>query len=160
MSTETGSGTELTGPDRHALPDHPGVYLFRDRAGKVIYVGKAVSVRKRVASHFGAGGNATMTADVASIDSVIVESEAEALLAEQAFIKQYRPRFNIRLRDQERAERVVEQAEAALTALEDELADPASWSTRYEAAKSEARHTAAKRAVDAAYAALEILLEP
>ena len=99
MSTETGSGTELTGPDRHALPDHPGVYLFRDRAGKVIYVGKAVSVRKRVASHFGAGGNATMIADVASIDSVVVESEAEALLAEQAFIKQYRPRFNIRLRD-------------------------------------------------------------
>ena len=65
----------------------------------MIYVGKAVSVRKRVASHFGAGGNATMTADVASIDSVVVESEAEALLAEQAFIKQYRPRFNIRLRD-------------------------------------------------------------
>jgi len=65
----------------------------------VIYVGKALSVRKRVASHFGAGGNATMTADVASIDSVVVASEAEALLAEQAFIKQYRPRFNIRLRD-------------------------------------------------------------
>jgi excinuclease ABC subunit C len=65
----------------------------------VIYVGKAVSVRKRVASHFGAGGNATMTGEVASIDSVVVESEAEALLAEQAFIKQYRPRFNIRLRD-------------------------------------------------------------
>ena len=65
----------------------------------MIYVGKAVSVRKRVASHFGAGGNATMTAEVASIDSVVVESEAEALLAEQAFIKQYRPRFNIRLRD-------------------------------------------------------------
>ena len=56
-------------------------------------------MRKRVASHFGAGGNAIMTADVASIDSVVVESEAEALLAEQAFIKQYRPRFNIRLRD-------------------------------------------------------------
>jgi len=65
----------------------------------VIYVGKANSVRKRVASHFGTGGNATMTAEVASIESVVVGSEAEALLAEQAFIKQYRPRFNIRLRD-------------------------------------------------------------
>jgi excinuclease ABC subunit C len=84
---------------RRALPDQPGVYLFRDRAGRVIYVGKAVSIRKRVASHFGAGGNAAMTADVASIDSVVVGTEAEALLTEQAFIKQYRPRFNIRLRD-------------------------------------------------------------
>jgi excinuclease ABC subunit C len=84
---------------RRALPDQPGVYLFRDRAGRVIYVGKAISIRKRVASHFGAGGNATMTADVASIDSVVVGTESEALLTEQAFIKQYRPRFNIRLRD-------------------------------------------------------------
>jgi len=65
----------------------------------VIYVGKAISIRKRVASHFGGGGNAAMTADVASVESVVVGSEAEALLAEQAFIKQYRPRFNIRLRD-------------------------------------------------------------
>ena len=75
------------------------MYLFRDRAGRVIYVGKAISVRKRVASHFGAGGNHTMTAEVASVESVVVGSEAEALLAEQGFIKQYRPRFNIRLRD-------------------------------------------------------------
>ncbi len=65
-----------------------------------------------------------------------------------------------RLREQDRAERGVEEAEAALTALEDELADPAAWATRYEAAKSEARHTAAKRAVEAAYATLETLLEP
>ena len=65
-----------------------------------------------------------------------------------------------RLREQERAERAVEDAEAALSALEDELADPAAWATRYESAKSEARHTAAKRAVDAAYAQLETLLQP
>jgi excinuclease ABC subunit C len=65
----------------------------------VIYVGKAISVRKRVASHFGTGGNSAMTAEVAAVESVVVGSEAEALLAEQAFIKQYRPRFNIRLRD-------------------------------------------------------------
>ena len=95
--------TKLTGTDlatqRRTLPDQPGVYLFRNRAGRVIYVGKAISVRKRVASHFGVGGNAAMTAEVASIESVVVGSEAEALLAEQGFIKQYRPRFNIRLRD-------------------------------------------------------------
>ncbi|HEX4032880.1 MAG TPA: ATP-binding cassette domain-containing protein [Solirubrobacteraceae bacterium] len=63
-----------------------------------------------------------------------------------------------RLRAQETAERAVEQAEEALRALEEELADPAAWATRYEAAKNEARHTAARRAVDAAYAELESLL--
>jgi len=90
---------------RRALPDQPGVYLFRDGAGTVIYVGKAKSVRKRVASHFAPArpqetpGHAEMIDLVEHIECVVVASEAEALLAEQAFIKQYRPRFNIRLRD-------------------------------------------------------------
>ncbi len=94
---------------RRALPDQPGVYLFRDERGRVIYVGKAKSVRKRVASHFskaqvggrgsGSSGHAEMVASVASMECVVVATEAEALLAEQSFIKQYRPRFNIRLRD-------------------------------------------------------------
>ncbi len=56
-----------------------------------------------------------------------------------------------RLREQQKAERAVEEAEAALCALEDELADPAQWATKYEVAKSEARHTAAKRAIEQAY---------
>jgi ATP-binding cassette, subfamily F, member 3 len=64
-----------------------------------------------------------------------------------------------RLSDQQRAERTVEEAEAAMRALEDELSDPAAWATRYESAKSEARHTAAKRAVDDAYARLEALVD-
>jgi excinuclease ABC subunit C len=90
---------------RRALPDQPGVYLFRDARGRVIYVGKAKSVRKRVASHFSKAqvpsspGHAEMVASVEQIECVVVASEAEALLAEQSFIKQYRPRFNIRLRD-------------------------------------------------------------
>jgi len=63
-----------------------------------------------------------------------------------------------RLSATEQAEQAVEAAEATLLALEDELADPAAWATRYEAAKSEARHTAAKRAVEAAYAKLEELI--
>jgi excinuclease ABC subunit C len=93
---------------RRALPDQPGVYLFRDARGRVIYVGKAKSVRKRVSSHFSKGGrgaipsspgHAEMVASVDHIECVVVASEAEALLAEQSFIKQYRPRFNIRLRD-------------------------------------------------------------
>lgn len=62
-----------------------------------------------------------------------------------------------RKREQHKAERAIEEAEAALSALEQELADPAAWATKYEAAKSQARHTAAKRAVEQAYARLETL---
>ena len=64
-----------------------------------------------------------------------------------------------RLSAQEQAERAVEEAEAAMRALEAELAAPEAWATRYESAKSEARHTAAKRAVDDAYARLEALVD-
>ena len=71
------------------------------RTGKVIYVGKAISIRKRVAGHF--SGKSTrgmeMVDQIASIDFLVTETEAEALLAEQQFIKRHRPRFNIRLRD-------------------------------------------------------------
>jgi excinuclease ABC subunit C len=97
--------TATLAEQRRALPDQPGVYLFRDGAGRVVYVGKAVSIRKRVASHFAKAdvpsspGHAEMVAAVAHVEFLVVASEAEALLAEQSFIKQYRPRFNIRLRD-------------------------------------------------------------
>ena len=64
-----------------------------------------------------------------------------------------------RLREQRKAERGIEEAEAALRVLEEELADPVAWATKYEAAKSEARHTAARRAVEQAYARLEGLSE-
>ncbi len=86
---------------RKKLPDQPGVYIFADKDGKVLYVGKAVSIRKRVAGHF--SGKSTrgmeMVDQIASIDFLVTENEAEALLAEQQFIKRHRPRFNIRLRD-------------------------------------------------------------
>ena len=81
------------------------MYLFRDEKGRVIYVGKAKSIRKRVASHFAKAllpsspGHEEMVASTEHIECVVVGSEAEALLTEQGFIKQYRPRFNIRLRD-------------------------------------------------------------
>ncbi|HEX4435848.1 MAG TPA: ABC-F family ATP-binding cassette domain-containing protein [Solirubrobacteraceae bacterium] len=90
-----------------------------------------------------AGGNGTMAS------------------AESPTVKKAKPKgpSKNRLSAQQKAERAVEQAEATLVALEDELADPAAWATRYEAAKSEARHTAAKRAVDAAYAQLEELID-
>ena len=87
---------------RKTLPDGPGVYLFRDAKGKVIYVGKAKSVKKRVQSHFSnpvTRGSVEMTSVVDRIDVLLVASESEALLTEQGFIKQYKPRFNIKLRD-------------------------------------------------------------
>jgi excinuclease ABC subunit C len=104
MPDSTTAGERIT-EQRRGLPDQPGVYLFRDGKGRVVYVGKAKSIRKRVASHFAKAqvpsspGHAEMVASVEHIECVVVSSEAEALLAEQSFIKQYRPRFNIRLRD-------------------------------------------------------------
>src|ERR1700744_50955 len=87
---------------RRELPDEPGVYLFRDSKGKVIYVGKAKAIRARVASHFSnpstrAGREILEMID--QIESLVVQTESEALLVEQNFIKQYKPRLNIRLRD-------------------------------------------------------------
>ena len=99
--TTEGRKARLAG-QRKALPDGPGVYLFRDAKGKVIYVGKAKSLKKRVASHFSnpvTRGAYEMVDAIEGMEFVLVASEAEALLAEQNFIKQYRPRFNIRLRD-------------------------------------------------------------
>src|SRR4051794_36627287 len=87
---------------RRALPDEPGGYLFRDVRGRVVYVGKAKPVRKRVASHFSSPtiyGTIALRDAIEHIESLVVQTEAEALLTEQNFIRQYKPRFNIRLRD-------------------------------------------------------------
>ena len=93
---------ERLAEQRRGLPDGPGVYLFRGAKRRVMYVGKAKSIRKRVASHFSnpsTRGTQEMVETVESIEFVVTQTEAEALLAEQNFIKQYRPRFNVRLRD-------------------------------------------------------------
>jgi excinuclease ABC subunit C len=87
---------------RRRLPDQPGVYLFTDERGRVVYVGKARSIRKRVASHFSkpqTSGFGDLRREIEGIDFLVTENDAEALLAEQQFIKRHRPRFNIRLRD-------------------------------------------------------------
>ncbi len=92
----------VTADNRRKLPDEPGVYLFRDARNRVIYVGKAKSIKKRVASHFSnpsTRGGSGLVAMIDHIEALVVHTEAEALLAEQNFIKQYKPRFNIRLRD-------------------------------------------------------------
>lgn len=86
------------------LPTKPGIYLFKDKAGKVLYVGKAASLRNRVRSYFGA----THTHDsklhnmmpvVQTLDFIVTDSEQEALILENNLIKKHRPRFNVRLRD-------------------------------------------------------------
>ena len=83
---------------RRELPDEPAVYPFRDDRGRVLYVGKAKSIRKRVASHFSnpsTRGGRDLVDQIDQIEALVVHTEAEALLAEQNFIKQYKPRFNI-----------------------------------------------------------------
>ncbi len=85
---------------RKRLPDQPGVYMFSDGDGRVVYVGKSRSIRKRVASHFSARTTLGRMADeIESIDFIVTETEAEALIAEQQFIKRHRPILNVKLRD-------------------------------------------------------------
>jgi excinuclease ABC subunit C len=91
-------------PRPEAIPDRPGVYLFRDRDGRVIYVGKAISLRKRTASYFQPMRNlhprtAAMVESSASLEWVLVSGEVEALQLEYNLIKQHRPRYNVRYRD-------------------------------------------------------------
>ena len=97
-ATDTESTDERLTQQRRGLPDAPGVYLFRDEARKVLYVGKARSMRKRVAGHF-SRPRAEMIDHVRDIEFIATETEAEALLAEQEFIKRHRPVYNVRLRD-------------------------------------------------------------
>jgi excinuclease ABC subunit C len=92
------SRAERIAQQRRELPDSPGVYLFHAADGEILYVGKARSIRKRIGSHF-SGGDSRLTSRVDRIECMVTATEAEALLAEQSFIKRHRPRFNIRLRD-------------------------------------------------------------
>jgi excinuclease ABC subunit C len=87
-----------------ALPAKPGVYVFRDEGDRVLYIGKAKSLRPRVRSYFQATPDtraqiAQLPARVADIEVIVTSTEAEALHVEQNLIKRHRPPFNIRLRD-------------------------------------------------------------
>jgi excinuclease ABC subunit C len=88
------------------LPTRPGVYLLKDAGGEVVYVGKAGSLRPRVRSYFRASRQPPKTQEmmrhVVSLETIIVGSEAEALILEANLIKEYQPRFNIQLRDDKR----------------------------------------------------------
>ncbi|MBI2829850.1 MAG: excinuclease ABC subunit UvrC, partial [Chloroflexi bacterium] len=86
------------------LPTKPGVYLMKDARGNIIYVGKAASLRDRVKSYFGAPENLMaktqlMVEKVHNIDFFVTNSEEEALVLELNLIKQYRPYYNVRLKD-------------------------------------------------------------
>jgi excinuclease ABC subunit C len=86
------------------LPEKPGVYLFKDAGGAVVYVGKARSLRSRVRSYFLESRwidakTGSLAREIADIETVVVDNEREALALEHSFIKQYRPKFNVILRD-------------------------------------------------------------
>jgi excinuclease ABC subunit C len=87
-----------------SLPQQPGVYLFKDAGGAIIYVGKARSLRQRVPSYFLESNLAdaktgTLVREAADVDYIVVDNEKEALALENNLIKQYKPRFNVLLRD-------------------------------------------------------------
>ena len=86
------------------LPDQPGVYLFRDTQGELLYIGKASVLSNRVRSYFQKGTdhspkNAVLLGHIADLETIVTRSELEALILESNLIKQHRPRFNVVLRD-------------------------------------------------------------
>jgi len=86
------------------LPDGPGVYLWKDARGDVLYVGKAKRLSSRVRSYFAADFGASPKNEllrrlIADVETIVVGREAESLLLENNLIKEYRPRFNVRLKD-------------------------------------------------------------
>ena len=89
-------------PKPSEIPDQPGAYIFRDKHGKVIYVGKAKSLRSRVPAYFGVGlhpRTQAMVDNAQAVEWIITESEVAALMLEFSLIKRHRPRFNIKLVD-------------------------------------------------------------
>ena len=89
------------------LPIKPGVYLYKNAAGKVIYVGKAVNLRARVRSYFHQSAQHTpkirrLVEEIADIEFIVAGSELEALLLENNLIKKHQPRYNVRLKDDKR----------------------------------------------------------
>src|SRR5580698_7190585 len=85
------------------LPTSSGVYFYKDAAGLVIYVGKAVNIRKRVESYFrkdtGSYKTDLLVKNIAQVETILTASEAEALILEASLIKQYQPKYNIELKD-------------------------------------------------------------
>ncbi|MCK4249571.1 MAG: GIY-YIG nuclease family protein, partial [Candidatus Omnitrophica bacterium] len=86
------------------IPDEAGVYIFKDKQGQILYVGKAVSLRKRVRSYSYTSGKRSPKVQalidrIEDIDCIITASETEALILESNLIKEHQPKYNISLRD-------------------------------------------------------------
>lgn len=87
-----------------SLPQKPGVYLYKDEAGKVLYVGKAINLKSRVRSYFQEGARHSaktlaLVGKIRQMETIVTTSELEALILESNLIKRYRPRYNVVLRD-------------------------------------------------------------
>src|SRR5580704_4312571 len=88
-----------------ALPPQSGVYLFKDKKGAVVYVGKAKSLRARVRSYFQDASSdvrafiPVLQATIGDLDTIVTANEKEATILENNLIKEYRPRYNVKLRD-------------------------------------------------------------
>ncbi len=103
MGTSLSTATELQSKLDH-LPEQPGVYLMKNAAGDILYVGKAAVLAHRVRSYFQKGGDQTpktrlLLSQVEDLETIVTRSELEALILESNLIKRYRPKFNIILRD-------------------------------------------------------------
>jgi excinuclease ABC subunit C len=89
-----------------SLPDSPGIYMMLDAGGKIIYIGKANSLKKRVSSYFRKSGHDAKTGvlvkNICDIEYIATDSEIEALLLENNLIKKHKPKFNVRLKDDKR----------------------------------------------------------
>lgn len=100
---ESRGQTPLTAERLRTLPTAPGVYLMKNTQGKVIYVGKAKNLRARVRNYFGSGdGRVTvkfLVKQIATVDTVVTVDEREAIILENDLIKKYKPRYNVRLKD-------------------------------------------------------------
>ena len=88
----------------NGVPQKPGVYLLKDRHGKILYVGKAKTLRKRLRSHFKPGKgedlrHQRLMARVHDFETIITDSEVEALILEANFVKEHKPRYNVNLKD-------------------------------------------------------------
>ena len=88
----------------HSLPHKPGIYLMKDAEGTILYVGKAISLYNRVRSYFQEATdlspkNRSMVAKIEDIEFLVVKNEVEALVLESNYIKQYRPKYNVLMRD-------------------------------------------------------------
>lgn len=92
--------------DYLSLPNNPGCYIYKNDTGKIIYVGKAKNLKKRVASYFTKKDHDIKTqvlvSNIATVDFIVTENEIEALILENTLIKKHRPRYNIDLKDSKR----------------------------------------------------------